>query len=244
MSLPLGKTLSELRLAVMIRAALATTLDAGLAWTPIIDEYLRSNQEKLFNEFSWCRLETTVSTAITLGQRDYDIPSEIQNAGQIHRVSVIDNTGRIWALNHNEDGGLENAIARDTNNVQVNGKMAWYRIIDGVLRVGPPPDATQVTLVIEMMPGASRLVADLDRCSVDSEALIQAATADLIDRVGVQDSRMIRAGLARHLGNLQSRQRPPMAFSFASQNLVGPGYKCGTPSVGGNVPYTTNWNPF
>lgn len=244
MSLPLGKTLAELRLAVMIRAAVATTLDAGLAWTPITDEFLRSNQEKLFNEFTWCRLETTIQTPITLNQRDYDLPADLQNAGQIHRVSVIDNINRIYELQHSEDGAIENGIPRDSSNNPVPTKVQYYRIIDGVMRVTPPPDATQLTLVVEANPGASRLVSDLDRCVVDSEALIQAATADLIDRIGVQDSRTIRAGLARHLGNLQSRQRPPMSFAIASKNVVGPGYWY-TGTRGGDLrPYTTNWNPF
>jgi hypothetical protein len=244
MALPLSKTLDEIRRSVLIRTGMATAGSVPSRILAMIDEMIRSSHVELFTMFDQSRLMVRLSQALVEGQYQYDLPASLVSLGTISRVVITKEDGRIYDLVHDQRTDVQNNFGRNPDGTIPNGQPKFYRIIDGVLEMTPPPDTNYVSITIEAIPGPSEMVANDDHATVDSEALIQRATIKILDHTQTRDTRLLQSIHMTYLNQLRGKQRPAMSFSIASDDVSGPGYWYLASRYPNTRPYTNDWNPW
>lgn len=242
MALPLPPTLVELRRSVAIRSGLATQNDSTLRYQAQVDEFINKAQRIIDLKASWARRNIRATFAATTGTTDYDIPNN-STLGAISRLAIQNADGVEVELFY------DNRPAYETLRLVDNGQPVVYRIIDEVIRVLPAVDATLwPTFIMEYQTAAATLVNDADRCSVDPEAIIQMATADIRKMLGLITPVEAAADMAAafaYLNDLQQELNPSRAWSMVSSAVDGPAYiRYGIPSGMGTSPYYAGWSPW
>ncbi len=244
MALPLSKTLDEIRRSVLIRTGMATAGSVPSRILAMIDEMIRSSHIELFTMFDWCRITTRLSQNLVEGQYQYDLPASLVSLGTISRVVITKSDGRVYDLVQDQRTDVKDNFGHNPDWSIPNGQPKFYRIIEGVLEMTPPPDTNYSTITIEALPGPSEMVANEDRATVDSEALIQRATIKILDHTQTRDTRLLQQIHSTYLTQLRGKQRPAMAFPIASDDVGGPGYWYLASRYPNTRPYTNDWNPW
>jgi hypothetical protein len=244
MALPLSKTLDEIRRAVFIRTGMATAGSVPSRILLMVDEMIRSSHVELFTMFDWCRLLTRMSQNLVVGQKQYDLPASVVSLGTITRVVITKSDGRVYDLNQNPQTVVQNNYGHNPDGTIPNGQPKWYRVIEGVLEITPPPDELYTAITLEVIPGPSEMVANDDRATVDPEALIQRSTIKILDHTQTRDTRLLQQIHSTYLMQLRGKQRTAMSFSIASDDVGGPGYWYLASRYPNTRPYTNDWNPW
>lgn len=76
MSLPLKRTLGDIRSDIQIRLGFGMAGQAGVVNSPLIDSMIRSAQNQLYEQFDWMELKAVEERQTGAEQQFYDYPSD------------------------------------------------------------------------------------------------------------------------------------------------------------------------
>lgn len=89
MSLPLKRTLGEMRAELQTRLGFGMSGQAGIVNSPIMGSFLRSAQEQLYAQFDWRELCVSEEVLTGADQALYDYPADC-NVERIKTINVMD----------------------------------------------------------------------------------------------------------------------------------------------------------
>jgi len=249
MALPLLPTLAEIRGDVADRCGLATSGTLLARYKTQIDAEIRRAQRELFVSHAWLRRNVRVEITLATGVNTYDLPNAL-NLGGIHRVGLLEDSGRIRELDYDDLTDIANAYLDA-------GRPRFWRVSGGTIAASPaPPVPTPAasivltpaptgdwtTLVIEGQMRDYPPQEDDDRIVVDGEAVTQMATIRMKEYLGVGGSQgSNRADLLTYIKGLRGQEAPVRAFSMLSRTLSGPTYWTHPSATSGYSIDSTPW---
>lgn len=196
MSLPLKRTLGEIRADIQVRLGFGMSGQAGIVNSPLIDSMIRSAQEQLYLQYDFTEMKAVYERATGEAQTYYDYPANC-NAERITEFSVKW-SGRYIAL--------KRGIEIENRNVNTSGVPQRYELRDQI-ELWPVPDSQNYTLRFEYVKVLAPLVQNSDRTSLPSELVMLHALANAKSHYGDTDAATYTAQLDSALTKLKQRQR-------------------------------------
>jgi hypothetical protein len=243
MSLPMTKTLGQLREQVLLRCGYATTGNQSAAVAPLVNSFLIGSERELFDEVEWLNAQRRTTVTLTADVNTVDWPDDSE-PGEIQGVWVVraDN-GRISevmpGLYLNERDDAENGES---------GRPILYEFMDQAITLEPAPSSDYTSLAITYRLAPS-MVQENDTCLVDPEILIQRATFKFREYLGLPIGNVELGNHERYLARLRSS-------NAQKGGLVLGGHKswrtdthkrnrvARDSSIGSGSAYTSEWSPF
>lgn len=195
--------LTWLRDEVMKRCVLNRTGNLGARAQPLIDSCLNSAQRVLYYDHDYTRLQVRREIALVDGQTTYDFPDDVE-PGQIFNPIYVRriSDGRIFPLSP----GI-NWMERNAATVTLTNSIPQrYTFENGALTILPAPDTSLYDAIIyDAFTACTELVNEGDRCSVDSEALVQLAEIMVRPRIPKPSIEGADNVLAKYLDSLKTQ---------------------------------------
>jgi hypothetical protein len=217
--MPLGVTLADLRKELRAEIGHSLSIAQGVNFQDTLDAQLRKMQEELWATHTWPHLIVRTEATLIAGQRYLDYPPKIQFA-PIDSVWLSDGTSNYTELpygigpelfnGYDSEAGQrswppqrwQNSVKFDVNNVMIPG--------DGQFEFWPIPSRAGKVLIMSqaLLPP---LIADADRCVLDSYAITMFAASAILARQKSEDAKVVLARaqeyLRRILGNQGGKKR-------------------------------------
>lgn len=213
----LPPTLADIRTDLVTRCGLASGATVPPRMQPLLDTRIRSAHAQIYELFPWVILTVDNMFDLSLGETDYDIPdntepAKIEEIG-IRRIS----DGRVFPLEPGFTLGESTAyVSQQTNQLPLR-----YRIIDGIIRLAPPPDTVyydKLCMTYRLVPGP--LVQDDERLAVDGESVLQLAEILMREHFGGVDTRGLRANFERYMTRLRVKQSNGAGFQMGGHQSI------------------------
>lgn len=243
MSLPLTKTLAELRSEVLLRCGYSIEGNQSAAVAPLVSSLVAGSERELFMECTWLQAQRRTLITLTADSNVVDWPDDAE-PGEIDSVVVIRaDTGELSEV---QPGTLLNERNSGANGE--SGRPVVYEYMDKTIYLQPAPssDYAQLEITYKLAP---RLVQEADRCLVDSELLIQRATMKFKEYLGLPLGAIEMANHERYLARLRASNSQKNGYTMAGnkswrtdvqkRNRVTKNDRYGSGSA-----YTEGWNPW
>lgn len=201
MSLPLKKTLGEIRSDIQTRLGFGMAGQAGIVNSALIDSMIRSAQEQLYEQFDWAELKATYERTTGTNQQFYDYPADCN----IERMKsfVIIWGGRYIPLKE----GIE-PHHRSNNSGSVPAR---YERRDQI-ELFPIPLTNEYTLRFEYIKTLSTLIVNSDRTSLPSEIVYLHALANAKAHYRQPDSETYATQLDALMNKLKAKHRSTKVY--------------------------------
>lgn len=196
MSLPLKKTLGEIRSDIQIRLGFAMAGQAGIVNSSLIDSMIRSAQEQLYVQFDWAELKAVYERPTGSAQQYYDYPVDC-NIERITGLYVI------WGGRHIP---LTEGILASDRDVPSGDVPIKYERRDQ-LEVWPIPSSYSYTLRFEYIKTLSPLVVNSDRTSLPSEIIYLHALSNAKAHYRQPDAQTYASQLDAMIEKLKAKHR-------------------------------------
>src|SRR3954465_14288092 len=186
--MPLGVTLLDLRRE--LRAETGTSLNPaqGVQAQASIDLVLARQQRELWDAYNWQHLKIWSDLALSKNQEAYDYPVEMAFE-QVIRIYVASSASAQWqALAYGIKPWMIGPMGaasgtpvrwRNITTVDVSGAQPVTNPT-GQFGLLPKPAADGMLLRFEGQAPCNALVADGDKCIIDSKAIVLFAAAELL----------------------------------------------------------------
>jgi hypothetical protein len=196
MSLPLLRTLGDIRAEIQTRLGFGMAGQAGVVNSPLIDSFIRSAQAQLVEQFPWLRLKGVDERSTGADQQYYDYPDDC-DAGNLTSVSVY------W-------GGqcipLHEGIDVQDRGLNVANRPLKYERREQI-EIWPVPSNDSYTLRFEYNKIVGELVDSSDRVSMPSELVFLHALANAKAHYRQPDATTYSSQLDSLIVKLKQRQR-------------------------------------
>lgn len=206
MALPLLKTLGELRADIQIRLGFGMAGQSGVVNAPLIDSFIRSAQEQLFEQYDFLRLKAVHERTTGAQQQFYDYPDGC-DADNVKNISVIWG-GRMYDL-------IE-GIDTTNRGVTPSGPPQRYERRDQI-EIWPLPSTNEYTLRIEYISTPSALVNNSDRVSIDSQLIFLHALSNAKAHYRQPDAQTYASQLEAMLVKMKQKNRSRTVYGKTRQ---------------------------
>ena len=197
MALPLKSTLGEIRSAIQTRLGFGMAGQAGIVNSPLIDDFIRSAQIQLYDQFDWDELKAVHERTTGADQAYYDYPPDC-NIERITGIYVLYD-----GLNPRRLREGINATIR-TNEI---GRVPLFYERRDQIELYPVPESTIYTLRFEYIRTLLPLQVNSDRTSIDSEIVKLHALANAKAHYRQPDAQTYSTQLDAKLNRLKARHR-------------------------------------
>ncbi len=196
MSLPLKRTLGEIRSDIQTRLGFGMAGQAGVVNSPLIDSMIRSAQNQLYEQFDWLEMKGIEERLTGTDQQYYDYPSDCN----VERIVGI------WIKWAGVFHPLAEGITFEDRNFTMGMIPTKYERRDQY-ELWPVPKSNDYTIRIEYIKTLGSLVADNDRISLPSELIYLHALSNAKAHYRQPDAETYSSQLDALLGKLKSRHR-------------------------------------
>ena len=195
MSLPLKRTLGEMRAELQTRLGFGMSGQAGIVNSPIMDSFLRSAQDQLYETYDWRELCTFEERLTGVDQAFYDYPDDCN----IERINLV----AIW------DGGrwceLDEGISIQDRSVDVLDRPLKFERFEQ-MEVWPVPRA-QFRMRREYVKTLQPFSESNHRSSIPSEIVFLMALSNAKAHYKQADAERYEKQLDALLNKLKARHR-------------------------------------
>jgi len=196
MSLPLKKTLGEIRSDIQIRLGFGMAGQSGIVNSSLIDSMIRSAQEQLYMQFDWIELKAVYERLTGSAQQYYDYPADC-NVERITGLYVI------WGGRHIP---LSEGILATDRDIPSGDVPIKYERRDQ-LEVWPIPSSNQYTLRFEYIKTLAPLNVNSDRTSLPSEIIYLHALSNAKAHYRQPDAQTYASQLDAMINKLKAKHR-------------------------------------
>lgn len=196
MSLPLKKTLGEIRSNIQIRLGFGSAGQAGVVNSALIDSMIRSAQEQLYTQFDWKELKAVYERPTGTNQQFYDYPADC-NIERVNKISVN------WGGRYLE---LTQGIENSDRSFNPAGVPAKYEMREQ-LEVWPIPSSANYILRFDYIKTLAPLVNNSDRVSLPSEIVFLHALSNAKSHYRQADAQTYASQLDSMLNKLKAQHR-------------------------------------
>lgn len=209
MALPLKKTLGELRAELQTRTGFGASGTAGIVNAPIMNSFLRSAQEQLYEACDWRELVTSNEILTGVSQSLYDYPADC-NIERIRQMSIWD--GGRWC-------DLVEDITSEQRSYEIGGRPMKYERM-AQIELWPVPQA-QYRFRREYVKTLAPFTESLHRASLPTEPIFLVALANAkahykqadADRYQTQAEAVFTRLKAQHRGRTVWERETPTRHS-------------------------------
>lgn len=184
--MPTGVTLADLNADLLAETNQSLNVAHGINVTPIYKHMLKRVQEELWMQFEWPHLKMWRDVTLVAGQRFYPYPAGMPFDAINHFFYKLDPTYQkmdygispdMYALYGGENG--RSWPARRWQNVPTYDVATGLTAPDAQFEVWPGPDRTGIIRIQGQAP-LNPLIADTDRCVLDSTLIVLFAAAEIL----------------------------------------------------------------
>lgn len=201
MALPLEKTLGEVRSDIQIRLGFGMAGQAGIVNSPLIDSFIKSAQDQLYQQFDWLHLRAVDERLTGTGQQFYDYPTDCN----IERVSKITVKWGTQVIKMHE------GISDGDRAYNIGGPPQKYERRDQI-EIWPIPSNNEFTLRTEYIKTLGQLVNNSDRMSLPSAIVFLHALSNAKSHYRQPDAGIYASQLDNTLLKLKQRHRGQTVF--------------------------------
>lgn len=168
------------------------TVNVGVGETAALKNRLRRAQNWFYERFDWPHLRMTFEIDLEAGERYYDLPSGL-NYSKIEQVSVfysgqpIPVTRSISFEQYAQYDSDSDERASPVQRWDVKRPTSTVEQIE----VWPIPDGNDQVLQFRGIKALRALIADSDRCDLDSDLLVLSVAADIATKNKSEDAKRI-----------------------------------------------------
>jgi len=196
MSLPLKKTLGEIRSDIQIRLGFGMAGQSGIVNSSLIDSMIRSAQDQLYEQFDWAELKSVYERTTGADQQYYDYPTDC-NIERITGIFVV------WGGQYIP---LKEGIDATVRGGSAGGVPAFYERRDQI-ELFPVPTSNEYTLRFEYIKTLSPLSVNSDRTSLPSQIIYLHALSNAKAHYRQPDAQTYASQLDALLNKLKSKHR-------------------------------------
>lgn len=196
MSLPLKRTLGEIRADIQTRLGFGMAGQAGIVNSGLIDSMIQSAQRQLYEQFDWLHLRGVEERSTGASQQFYDYPLDC-NVERIQSITAI------WSGNHIP---LKEGIDHADRTWNPGGAPQKYERREQ-LELWPIPATTDYTLRIEYIKTLSRFTESSDRASLPDEIVFLHALSNAKAHYRQPDAQTYASQLDALLVKVKQRHR-------------------------------------
>jgi hypothetical protein len=196
MSLPLKKTLGEIRSDIQTRLGFGMAGQAGIVNSALIDSMIKSAQEQLYLQFDWAELKSVYERLTGADQKFYDYPADCN----IERITGI------WVIWGGRYVPLIEGIDAPMRSNAAGSVPARYERRDQ-LELFPVPQSNEYTIRFEYIKTISPLSANSDRTSLPSEIVYLHALSNAKAHYRQPDAETYASQLDALLNRLKAKHR-------------------------------------
>jgi hypothetical protein len=175
MTLPLEKTLGEVRENVMIRGGIAESAAHNANLQRVVDSFIRDAHHYYYSNNAFPFNKGRASLTLSEGVQEYDWPDDVE-PGSISEVRLAGTGATSYKLYPMPSPSEREAVYANG----AAGKPRYYEYMDGGITVYPAPSSAYTTIDFIYQPRETQLVADSDRLQVDSNLVMLRATISLL----------------------------------------------------------------
>lgn len=205
MSLPLKRTLGDIRSDIQIRLGFGMAGQAGVVNSPLIDSMIRSAQNQLYDQFDWIELKAVEERLTGADQQFYDYPVDC-NVERIQKISLI------WSGRHVQ---LKEGISDADRSWNPGGVPQKYERREQY-ELWPIPASSTFTIRIEYIKTLAPLVSNSDRTSLPSEIVYLHALSNAKAHYRQPDAQTYASQLDALLRQLKAKHRSKSVWSKSS----------------------------
>jgi hypothetical protein len=217
--MPRNVTLGQLVQDLRLEAGHAPDANLGKNVRASLARTLQRTQEFLYQDHDWTFLKTYEDFTLAEGQVLYDFPDTI-DMERVERIEVK------WAdAWHELARGIDGTQYSALPSQNLDPAERWeIRNMDGAeqIEIWPPPATDLCIARVYGIKKLSPLVADADRCDLDSNMIVLFAAAEILARQKSKDADAKRAVAQEYYARLRGRPGTgPTKISFAGQQPSG-----------------------
>lgn len=209
MSLPLKRTLGDIRSDIQIRLGFGLAGQAGVVNSPLIDSMIRSAQTQLYEQFNWLELKAVEERLTGTNQQYYDYPADCN----VERINGM------WTKWGNRYSPLTEGISFSDRGWNPGGAPQKYERRDQY-EIWPIPANNSFTIRIEYIKTLAPLVSNSDRTSLPSEPVYLHALANAKAHYRQPDAQTYASQLDALLNKLKAEHRSKTVWG--KQRVIGP----------------------
>lgn len=214
-----GVTLSELLDALRGEANMSMFAGHHQATRDNQIHLLNRVQEQLYNAHDWPALTVERDVPLLHGERFYEYPEDLN----FERISgAFSKNGTLWyALKYGISVADYNSLGGDETHTNAN-VMRWRHHADETrqFEVWPVPSEDN-TLRFRGVKALKRMVADTDKCILDSVAITMFAAAELLARAKSEDAQLKLQNAQTYVRTLKAQQGAGKSNTFILGGGVG-----------------------
>ena len=180
----------------------ATSTNLGDATQEMMLTLLERVQRRLWSEWSWPFLQVRRDISLAIGQRYYDMPSDV-SLERIERAEVKDGGywhRLIWGISDSDYSAYDSD--QDTRSWP---PLRWDSYEGNQLEIWPMPSQGDGTLRLRGVKTLSALVALDDTADLDDQLIVLFAAAELLARQKSGDAQLKLAQANAHFQRLKAR---------------------------------------
>jgi hypothetical protein len=182
--MPIGITLGDLRRDLRAETGQSLNTLQGQQSQQTQDIMLDRQQRELWDAYQWPHLRFWKDVTANAGQADYNYPIEMP-FDQISRIWLADGPGASWkglsygirAIDVPVSGAPTGTPTRWGNKVSINSDGVTQP--EGQFTLLPIPSTT-MSMRLEGQAPCTSLVSSLDKCIIDSKAIVLFAAAEIL----------------------------------------------------------------
>jgi hypothetical protein len=195
-NIPLATLIEELRAEI----GASTSVAQGIGSVPALQQTLKRNQERLYQEWNWPHMVIERDKALVNGERYYTFDDDI-NYDRI--ISVLVKYGAVWREVRN---GFDSKIYNFQNSEigTKNDPVQLYRHYeDNQFEVWPIPASNDQVLRFRCIRNLRPLIANDDQCDLDATTIVLFSAAEILQRLKAEDAQMKLQLAQQHLKSIK-----------------------------------------
>jgi hypothetical protein len=195
-NIPLSTLVEELRAEM----GASTSVAQGIGSVPALQQTLRRNQERLYQEWNWPHLVIERDEPLVNGQRYYTFNNDV-NHDRI--ISVFVKYGEIWRdVKNGFDSKIYNAM-----NSEIGSKndpvQLWRHYEDNQFEVWPVPASSDQVFRFRCIRNLRPLIANDDTCDLDATTIVLFSAAEMLQRLKAEDAQFKLQLAQQHYKNIK-----------------------------------------
>lgn len=193
-------TLSALVEELRAEIGASTSVAQGIGSVPALQQTLRRNQEKLYQEWNWPHMVIERDEPLSVGQRYYTFNEDV-NYDRI--INVFVKYGDIW---RDVKNGFDSRIYNYQNS-ELGSKndpvQLWSHYEDNQFEVWPVPASSNQVMRFCCIRNLRPLITNDDKCDMDATCIVLFSAAEMLQRLKAEDAQFKLQLAQQHLKSIK-----------------------------------------
>lgn len=204
-------TLSTLVEELRAEIGASTSVSQGIGSVPALQQTLRRNQERLYQEWNWPHLVSEFDEQLVNGERYYTFNPSV-NHDRI--LGALVQYGAVWRDVRN---GFDSRIY-NLQNSEIGSKddpvELWRHYADNQFEVWPVPASSEQVLRFRCIRNLKPLIENDDTCDLDATMIVLFSAAEILQRLKAEDAQFKLQLAQQHYKNIKGNSDKQGSFTM------------------------------